>query len=104
MYQPGSRRDIGTLVSPIRAEVAIPAATRWTDRRAVAVRFARFNMVAPLGVVNDDGNVLDVDQRWWSEVKEVKMLLDRLLYKAVSVTNLRTSGSIRPIVQSQFNY
>lgn len=53
MYQPGSKRDIGTFVSPMRAAVAIPAAARWTDRQAVAVRFAMLNMVASFGVEND---------------------------------------------------
>ena len=69
MFQPGSKRDIGTFVSPMRAAVAIPATARWTDRRVVAVRFAILSMVASFGVENDGGDVLGVGRKWWSEVK-----------------------------------
>ena len=43
----------------MRAEVAIPAAARWTDRRVVAARFAMLNIVASFGVGNDDGDVFE---------------------------------------------
>lgn len=41
----------------MRAAVAIPAAARWTDRQAIAVRFVMFNMVASFGAENDGGDV-----------------------------------------------
>ena|ERR1700753_3488840 len=43
----------------MRAAVAIPAATRWTDRRVAAVRFAMLSIVASLGVENDHGDVCE---------------------------------------------
>ena len=41
----------------MRAAVAIPAAARWTDRQAVAVRFVMLNMVASFGAENDGDDV-----------------------------------------------
>jgi endonuclease V-like protein UPF0215 family len=75
----------------MRAAVAIPAAARWTDRRAIAVRFAMLNMVASLGVENDGGDVSGRGSRWWSEVKEAETA--RIVFctqnVTVSVFNLR---------------
>ena len=76
-------------MSPMRAAVAIPAAARWTDRQAVAVRFAMLNMVASFRVKNDDGDVS-------GRVSEVvvggeggKDGSDRLLYAKVDQSPFR---------------
>ena len=80
MFQPGSRRDIGTFVSPIRAAVAIPAAARCTDRQAEAVRFAILNMVASFGMENDGGDVFEREPEVVVGGEGGKNGADRLLY------------------------
>lgn len=67
-------------MSPMRAAVAIPAAARWTDRQAEAVRFAMLNMVAPFGVENDDGDVSERGSKVVVGGEGGKNGSDRLLY------------------------
>jgi len=51
MYARGSRRDIGTLVSPILSEtLAMPFARRWMERHAWEEREARLSIVDDAGV------------------------------------------------------
>jgi hypothetical protein len=60
--------------------VAIPAAARWTDRQAEAVRFAILNMVASLGMENDGGDVFEREPEVVVGGEGGKNGADRLLY------------------------
>ena len=73
-------------MSPIRAAVAIPAAARWTDRQAVAVRFVRLNIVASFGVENDDGDAAVRGSEVVVGGEGSKDSSDRLLYAKSPVT------------------
>jgi len=67
-------------VSPIRAAVAIPAAARWTERQAVAVRLAMLSMVASSGVESDGGGASERGSEVVVGGEGGKNGTDRLLY------------------------
>ena len=64
----------------MRAAVAIPAAARWTDRQAVAVRFVMLNMVTSPGVKNYDGDATERGSEVVVGGEGGKDGSDRLLY------------------------